>query len=56
MTWPDYEKAPIQIWDEQVFEVFDPWTAQVIGLFYTREDAESFAKLYVESKKQPEGD
>lgn len=44
--WPDYEKSPVEVTEELIFEVFDPWTAQIVGIFYKKEHAEWFAKLY----------
>lgn len=39
---PDYRKEPMEVWEEPQFSVYDPWTAQVIGTFPTREDADLF--------------
>lgn len=56
MKWPDYDKEPLEIWNDPVYEVFDPWKAQIVGLFYNLEDAEFFAKAYVKRAKKQKGD
>lgn len=40
-----YAKESLEIWDNKTFEVYDPWTAQIRGVFYTREDAEAFKAM-----------
>jgi len=40
--WPNYDVTPMEIWEEPSFSVYDPWTAQLIGTFPTRGDAELF--------------
>ena len=43
--WPNYEREDLGIYgDGPRYVVNDPWTAQDRGFFYTREDAELFAK------------
>jgi hypothetical protein len=44
MTNPyiNYDKEPLEIWEDPSFCVYDPWQAQVLGTFGTREAAETF--------------
>lgn len=46
MTEPyiDYDKEPLEIWEDPSFSVYDPWQAQVLGVFPNRADAETFMK------------
>lgn len=50
--WPDYDKEPPEVVEDAIYEVFDPWTAQLVGYFYKREDAELFVKAYVKREKK----
>jgi hypothetical protein len=40
----NYQKEPLEIWEEPLFSVYDPWQAQVLGTFSSREDAETFMR------------
>lgn len=48
MTFPDYDIEPVVIYQETVWIVNDPWTAQDIATFYNEEAAELFAKVWME--------
>jgi hypothetical protein len=52
MTWPDYDKTPLEIWEDPSFSVYDPWLAQVLGVFPCREDAETFMQAILERAKR----
>ena len=38
----NYDKEPLEIWEDPSFSVYDPWQAQVLGTFPSREYAETF--------------
>lgn len=40
----DYEREPLQTYHEEVWEVLDPWSAQIRGAFYCEADAALFCK------------
>lgn len=42
----------LEIWNDAVWEVYDPWTAQIRGLFYAESDANLFRDLLLEMKRQ----
>ena len=51
--WPDYDATPLEIWEDPSFSVYDPWQAQVLGVFPTREAAETFMKaVYYENAEE----
>jgi len=48
--YTDYDRAPLEIWEDPSFSVYSPWEAQVLGVFPTRAAAETFLKaVYEES-------
>jgi hypothetical protein len=52
MGYINYDKEPLEIWEDPSFSVYDPWTAQVLGTFSSRESAETFMKaVYKRDKK-----
>lgn len=40
----DYEHNPLEVYPEQVWEVVDPWTAQLRGILYSEADADLFCQ------------
>jgi hypothetical protein len=48
--WPDYNKTPVDIFEETVWIVNDPWQAQDIAFFFDRQAADMFAKIWMERK------
>ena len=49
----NYDKEPLEIWEDPLFSVYCPWSAQVLGTFATREAAETFTKaIYKKAKKK----
>lgn len=53
--WPDYDRQGLEICEDKLYEVYDPWSAQIVGMFYQREHAELFAKAYVKKSKKANG-
>lgn len=45
--YTDYDKEPLEIYEEPNFIVLDPWAGKEIGTFGTRKDAELFVKAVV---------
>lgn len=45
----DYDREPLEIFKETVWIVNDPWTAQDLGSFVSKEAAELFAKTWMEN-------
>ena len=45
----DYNKEPVEIFEETVWSVHDPWVAQDLASFTSKEAAEMFAKLWMET-------
>jgi hypothetical protein len=43
----DYDKEPLEIFEDPSFTVYDPWAAQELAVFKSRQDAELFAKALV---------
>jgi hypothetical protein len=43
-----YENEPVEIFEETMWIVHDPWLAQDVGVFTTKEAAELFAKTWQE--------
>jgi hypothetical protein len=43
----DYDKEPLEIFEDTMFTVYDPWQAQELAVFRSRKDAELFAKALV---------
>lgn len=41
----NYDKEPLEIWEEPSFVVYDPWVAQELGTFRDRKNAEKFRRL-----------
>jgi hypothetical protein len=49
----NYDKEPLEIWEDPSYSVYDPWQAQVLGTFPSREEAELFMKaVYKRAKKR----
>lgn len=44
--------SPLEIIEEATYEVYDPWTAQIRGVFHRKEDAELFLKALTKLKKK----
>ena len=44
-----YEEEPLEIFEETVWIVHDPWLAQDSASFTSKEAAEMFAKLWMET-------
>ena len=45
---PDYNKEPVDIYEETVWIVNDPWEAKDIAFFFDRQAADMFAKMWME--------
>ena len=45
----NYDKEPLEIWEEPFLTVYDPWQGQELGMFRSREDAETFLKVVYEN-------
>lgn len=41
----NYDKEPLEIWEEPLFTVYDPWQGQELGMFRSLDDAEVFLKV-----------
>ena len=52
MAWPDYDKESVEIYKGSLHEVYDPWTAQVLGYFHDIEHAKLFRKAYIKAQKK----
>jgi hypothetical protein len=50
--YPDYDNKPLEVVGESMWEVYDPWTAQLLGYFYQEDDAKLFAKAYMKKHKK----
>lgn len=48
-------KETIEIIEETMYEVYDPWTARVIGIVYSKADAKLLRKA-IEKRKRRTGD
>lgn len=46
--WPDYDKEPLEVIEEKVYIVYDPWLAEEVGVFPSLAAAEMFAKIWKE--------
>lgn len=44
----DYAKEPVEVIKVKTWAVYDPWLAQDIGVFTSREAAEMFAQVWME--------
>lgn len=44
----DYSNEPVEIFEEVAWVVHDPWIAQDVGVFSSKDAAEMFAKLWME--------
>lgn len=43
--WPNYDKQGLEVHEEKIFVVHDPWTAHDIGFFYDLNEAEAYKKM-----------
>lgn len=50
--WPDYDREPVEIDEDTVWQVFDPWTGQLVGMFYDKINAQLFSKAYMKREKK----
>ena len=50
--WPDYDRETLEIDTQQVWEVYDPWEAKLIAVFYTKKNAKLFKKAYLKRWKK----
>ena len=48
LTMDDYAKEPVEVIKVKTWVVYDPWLAQDIGVFTSREAAEMFAQVWME--------
>lgn len=44
----DYEKEPVEVIKQETYAVYDPWLAEDVGVFTSKEAAQMFADLWVE--------
>lgn len=47
----DPEEA-LEVWNEPVWEIYDHFSAQIRGLFYSEEDADLFRKALMKHKEE----
>jgi hypothetical protein len=51
-SYINYDKHPLEVYEDALFSVYDPWQAQILGTFQYRADAEMFMKaIYKREKK-----
>lgn len=48
MSENNYDAEPVEIFEETMWIVHDPWLAQDVGVFTSKEAAEMFAQTWME--------
>jgi hypothetical protein len=46
---PDFSSEPVEVYSQEVWEVYDPWEAKIVATFTTEREARMFADLYMET-------
>lgn len=50
--YPDYHREPLELTKTDMWEVYDPWSAAIRGVFYTEADAKVFRKALMRQWKK----
>lgn len=48
----DKDLEVLEVWNEPVWEIYDHFSAQIRGLFYSEEDADLFRKALLKHKEE----